>query len=302
LVHRVQGADSTVKTFTFHCGDPNYDELPWVEQMLAKTKHPACYCRLTADEVPALFDRVARHQDEPFGGLPTLGMAKVHERAVQEGVVVLLDGNGLDEGWAGYEYYQRAASVDASQAPVQGSRHPSTRPDCLNPDFAALSQPLPSPISHLPSPMSALQALQYRDLRFAKIPRAMRFADRVSMMFSRELREPFLDHRIIELGLRQPAERKIRNGQGKYLLRALAASLLPLGLREAPKRSVQTPQREWLRGLLEPWANERVHRALAAHPDWFAPSSLLPALSAYLSGTGDNSFFVWQWLSAAAAR
>jgi asparagine synthase (glutamine-hydrolysing) len=324
LVHRVQGADSAVKTFTFYCGDPNYDEIPWVEQMLAKTKHPACYCRLTVDEVPALFDRVARYQDEPFGGLPTLGMAKVHERAVQEGVVVLLDGNGLDEGWAGYEYYQRAASIDAAQAPVQGSRDPSTRPDCLNPDFAALALgrdgPLGRPLERsarrsdptcstvvktlerapqsVEASPSALVALQYRDLRYAKIPRAMRFADRVSMQFSRELRDPFLDHRIIELGLRQPVERKIRNGQGKYLIRQLASCLLPIGVREAPKRPVQTPQREWLRGPLEPWVNEHVEAALGAQPTWFNSNALRPAFAGYIKGERDNSFFIWQWLSA----
>jgi asparagine synthase (glutamine-hydrolysing) len=305
LVHRTQGANSTVKTFTFYCGDPAYDELPWVQQMLAETKHPACFCRLDAEEVPELAARVQASQDEPFGGLPTLGMAKVHERAVQEGVVVLLDGNGLDEGWAGYEYYQRAAEVDAAQAPVQGSKDPSTRPGCLRPEFAALNQPLSSSVSHLPSSRSllpsfasALTALQYRDIRFAKIPRAMRFADRVSMMHSRELRNPFLDHRIVELGLRQPTERKIRKDQGKYLPRVLAASLLPPCVREAPKRPVQTPQREWLRGPLQPWVRDCVEAALAAHPYWFDADAVRSALATYLSGAGDNSFFVWQWISA----
>jgi asparagine synthase (glutamine-hydrolysing) len=315
LVHRIQGADSAIKTFTFHCGDPAYDELPWVEQMLAQTKHPACFCKLSVDDVPALAARVQESQDEPFGGLPTLGMAKVHERAAREGVVVLLDGNGLDEGWAGYEYYQRAEQVDSSKAPVQGSRDPSTRPDCLNPDFAALAVPVPATafsfqLSALCPPSSGvcpqsstlnsqpLASLQYRDLRFAKIPRAMRFADRVSMMFSRELREPFLDHRIIELGLRQPATRKIQNGQGKWLVRRLAERILPEGVREAPKRPVQTPQREWLRGPLQSWLNERVEQALAANPDWFNETRLRAALGSFLSGSGDNSFFIWQWLSA----
>jgi asparagine synthase (glutamine-hydrolysing) len=293
LVHRIQGAESAIKTFTFYCGDPAYDELPWVEQMLTHTKHPACFCRLTAEEVPGLAARVQVSQDEPYGGLPTLGMAKVHERAVAEDVTVLLDGNGLDEGWAGYEYYQRAAQVDAGRGPVQGSKDKATCPECLNPEFAALAQPL-----ELPKPFGdPLRDLQYRDLCVAKIPRAMRFADRVSMMFSRELREPFLDHRIIELGLRQPAERKIRNGQGKWLVRRLAERILPDGVREAPKRPVQTPQREWLRGPLQPWLEASVEHALSAQPGWFNEDSLRRALRSFLSGAGDNSFFVWQWLS-----
>ncbi len=310
LVHRIQGLDSIVKTFTFHCGDPAYDETPWVQQMLAQTRHPACFCQLRVDEVPALAAQIQLSQDEPYGGIPTLGMAKVHQRALQEGVVVLLDGNGLDEGWAGYEYYQRAALVDPSQAPVQGSSDPSTRPGCLNPDFASLAQkfelrsqtstpnsPCSAQRSIVSSQWSMLSALQYRDLHSAKIPRAMRFADRVSMLYSRELREPFLDHRIVELGLRQPDGRKIRNGQGKILPRLLAASMLPPEVHKAPKRPIQTPQREWLRGPLRKWATDCVEAALAYQPGWFDQHAVRSALSSFLRGHGDNSFYIWQWIS-----
>lgn len=295
LVHRIQGAESSVKTFTFHCGDDRYDELPWVRQMLEGTRHPACFCLLSPSEIPELAARVQRAQDEPYGGFPTLGMAKVHERAAAEGVVVLLDGNGLDEGWAGYEYYGRADKIKGTQAPVQGASGRVTRPECLSPEFAALAEELRM-ASLLPG--DSLARLQYRDIRHAKIPRAMRFADRVSMMFSRELREPFLDHRILELGLRQPAHRKIRDGQGKWLVRRLAARLLPRGVREAPKRPVQTPQREWLRGPLAGWAEAQVGAALESRPDWFLGDACRRELRSYLSGDGDSSFHIWQWISA----
>ena len=43
---------------------------------------------------------------------------------------------------------------------------------------------------------------QYRDLFYTKIPRALRFNDRISMMFSTELREPFLDYRLVNLPFR----------------------------------------------------------------------------------------------------
>lgn len=294
LVHSIQGRESEVKTFTFYCGNPDYDETPWVRQMLAETRHPACFCLLTPEEIPALAARTQFYQDEPFGGFPTLGMAKVHERARAEGVTVLLDGNGMDEAWAGYEYYARAAALDASQGPVQGSRSRSTRPDCLKPEFARQAEPF-TPARPFGEPLSDLQ---YRDLRHAKIPRAMRFADRVSMMHSRELREPFLDHRIVELGLRQPPERKVRDGQGKWLPRQVAQQLLPDGVREAPKRPVQTPQREWLRGPLAGWAEGCIEAALAGMGrEWLDADRVRAAWQEYRSGEGDNSFPVWQWIS-----
>ncbi len=294
LVRRIQGPESTVKTFTFHCGDPGYDETPWVEQMLVGSRHPACFCRLNVEEVPALAAQVQRHQDEPFGGFPTLGMAKVHERARAEGVTVLLDGNGMDEGWAGYEYYARARSIDPSVGPVQGSKSVSKNPACLTVEFAALARSFSAPKLF----GDAVRDLQYRDIRYAKIPRAMRFADRVSMMFSRELREPFLDHRILELGLRQPLERKIRNGQGKWLPRQVAAQLLPEGVREAPKRPVQTPQREWLRGPLKDWVEGQLQTVLTQFGgSWLDASAVRNAWQRYQAEGADNSFFLWQWIN-----
>jgi len=294
LVHRLQGNDSSVKTFTFFCGDPAYDETPWVEKMLEATKHPSFFCRLSADEVPELAARVQSFQDEPFGGLPTLGMAKVHERAAAEGVIVLLDGNGLDEGWAGYDYYARARDVDASVGPVQGSTGKTKQGACLVADFARLALPfvLARPFG------DALLDLQYRDIMQAKIPRAMRFADRVSMMYSRELREPFLDHRIVELGLRQPADRKIRDSQGKWLPRQIAAQLVPGGVREAPKRPVQTPQREWLRGPLKGWVETQLEIVLGEFGgSWFDEAAMRQRWSDYQQQGGDNSFFLWQWVN-----
>jgi asparagine synthase (glutamine-hydrolysing) len=294
LTRRLKGAAAPLATFTFHCGDPAYDETPWVEQMLQGGGQRAFFCRLDAAEVPALAASVQAHQDEPLGGLPTLGMAKVHARARDEGVVVLLDGNGIDETWAGYEYYARADAVDFSLGPVQASRSGAVRADCLDPEFAALARGASFP-RVFGDPVADLQV---RDLVAAKIPRAMRFADRVSMMYSRELREPFLDHRVVELGLRQPASRKIRDGQGKWLVRHVSRALLPEGVREAPKRAVQTPQREWLRGPLAAWAAERIEAALGGWgAAWLEPAKVRAAFRAYLESGADNSFPIWQWVS-----
>jgi asparagine synthase (glutamine-hydrolysing) len=209
-------------------------------------------------------------------------------------VTVLLDGNGIDEGWAGYDYYTRAEVVNASSGPLQGTRALPTRSDCLQPEFAALAEPF-----RFSSPFGdPLRDLQYRDLRFAKIPRCMRFADRVSMMYSRELREPFLDYRILELGLRQPIGRKIRDGQTKWLPRRVAEGLLPDGVRQAPKRALQTPQREWLRGPLADWADDCIEDGLSSWGNqWFDAGRLRAAWRDYLQFGGDNSFPVWQWIT-----
>ena len=287
LVQRVQGPESDIHAFTFVTGDPAYDELPWVEQMLARTRHPLVVCSLSPGEVPALAESVARSADEPFGGLPTLAYARLFERARELGVIVLLDGQGMDEQWAGYDYYRTV--VNGSAPLVQGLTQSSVRPQCLSPELHPLFWEPPAPFP------DRLRNLQYRDIRHTKIPRALRYNDRASMRSSTELREPFLDHRLVELALRQPPERKIRDGRQKWMFRSLAAELLPKGVVEAPKRPLQTPQREWLRGPLRGWADGQIERALAS--GWLDADAVRREWRAFCAGEGDNSYFVWQWIS-----
>ena len=292
LVQMVQGAGSSVTAYTFTTGDARYDELPWVRQMLAATHHPSAECLLVVQDVPDMARRVFFHQDAPFGGLPTLAYGRLFERARQDGVIVLLDGQGMDEQWAGYDYYLDVAHSTALPI-VQGARDPAMRPACLTPALRALAE-----ICETGAPFpDALRNAQYRDICFTKLPRALRFNDRVSMQYSTELREPFLDHRLVELAFRQPAERKIRGGVTKWFLRQVVRDQLPGSVWEAPKRAVQTPQREWFRGPLRAWVEDQVDAALAGHAgSWLDARAVRAELRRYMAGEGDNSFYVWQWV------
>ncbi len=293
LIDRLQLDNTNVNAFTFTTGDERYDELPWVTKMIANTGHPLIVSELKAADVPELAKSVQFHQDEPFAGLPTLAYAKLFESARENGSIVLLDGNGMDEQWAGYDYYLRSSNGGQASL-VQGTKESPVRPECLTREFRALAEPVEFPKSF----PDTLRNVQYRDAVYTKIPRAMRFNDRISMRSSVELREPFLDHRLFELAFRQPAERKIDTFQGKVMLRKIAKGLIAEGLSEAPKRPMQTPQREWLREELRDWVYETVGYALNnVGGSWLDSDAVASTLDEFNKGRGDNSFFIWQWIS-----
>jgi len=137
----------------------------------------------------------------------------------------------------------------------------------------------------------------YRDLRFTKLPRVLRMNDRLSMAFSRELREPYLDHRLVELMFRLPARQKIRDGATKYILRHAMMGRLPDGVCSTEKRPVVTPQREWLRGALRPFVAEVIHSRSFAERGWFDAARVRQEYRKFCEGGGENSFFVWQWVN-----
>jgi asparagine synthase (glutamine-hydrolysing) len=293
MVDDFTGHDANIAAYTFYTGNPQYDELPWVEMMLEHTGNPLHKVLLGAGEVAQLSRKISAHEDEPYGGIPTLAYAKVFERARQNGTVVLLDGQGMDEQWAGYDYYTKGHG-----ATIQGVSQSPYRPGVLSPGFLAKAR---APVYPVPF-ADALQNLQYRDLFYTKIPRALRFNDRISMAYTTELREPFLDYRLVEFAFSRPENHKIKDGVTKAVLRDIASEYLSDGLAFAPKRPLQTPQREWLADELRPF----VENALSAIREsrienWFDQDALHAEWRRYLDGDNDSSFHIWQWLSVAAA-
>jgi len=294
LVEKAFGSTSDINTFTFFTDSVEYDEGPWVKQLLGEPTKNNHFCELRYQDVPQLCAEVQKYQEEPFGGFPTLAFSILHKRAKEVGVTVLLDGNGIDEGWAGYDYYERAATIEMDRGPVQSARSQISLTSSLKEDFTRCKRDFVFQSGSL----DPLQNLQYRDIMFAKIPRAMRFADRVSMMHSRELREPFLDHRILELGLVQPAINKIRNGVRKYLVRQAGKGLINHAVLDAFKRPVQTPQREWLKNELKSWTTDHIENVLSSEVRvWLDAEKVRSFWKHYQQYDADNSFPVWQLIS-----
>lgn len=290
VIHAANESSASVTAYTFTCGDADYDELPWVRAMIEQTPHPLKEVRLHPEDVPGLAASVMAIADEPYGGIPTLAYAKLFEQARHDGTVVLLDGQGMDEQWAGYDYY----ASKGLQRLVQGATDSPIRPDCMSREFHALADlgmVIPEPW------IDDLRNMQYRDLFWKKLPRALRYNDRASMRASTELREPFLDHQVVACAFSQPENRKLRDGQRKAFLRQLVVELLPVGIVEAPKRAVQTPQREWLRGPLKEWVHDMVDTGMRAHATWLDCNRVLAELDRFDKGYSDNSYYVWQWIT-----
>lgn len=278
--------DVSIEAFSFYCNDERYDELPWVEEIIAHTNKPLNEVLLTATEVPELDKKISYYQDEPYGGIPTIAYARIFEVARQRNVIVLLDGNGIDEAWAGYDYYH-----NNSNNIVQGVKKSPFKPQVLADEFLnkAREEVYPTPFEE------PLLNKQYRDLFYTKLPRALRFNDRISMMNSTELREPFLDHRLVEYAFALPADMKMRNNEVKWALRELTGNYLKSELVFAPKRPLQTPQREWLTEDLIDWVEEKITK-LATH-SWFDQDKLKEAWEGFKLSDKENTFFLWQWLS-----
>ena len=108
--------------------------------------------------------------------------------------------------------------------------------------------------------------------------------DRAAMGVSLETRIPFLNHKVVELAWRLPLHMKIRNGQGKWLLRELLFKHVPRKLIERPKQGFSLPIADWLRGPLREWAEELLNEPRLKNEGYFHPKPIRIAWEEHLKG------------------
>jgi asparagine synthase (glutamine-hydrolysing) len=103
----------------------------------------------------------------------------------------------------------------------------------------------------------ALEAYGLFDLTNYLRNTLLRDADVMGMAHALEIREPLLDHRLVERAMTLPGAWKLAPGQNKPFL-ARAVPELPVASSVRPKMGFTLPLETWLRGPLRGWAEERL--------------------------------------------
>lgn len=268
------------------------------------------------------------HQEHPFYSCSIYAQWCVMRLAKEHGVTVLLDGQGADEILAGYHsyfgsYYKallssgrfrefltslvaytRQHSASALPMVILQMFPPRTqtrikqliRPRCLRHEFERESAVPPSASRQRFG--DELSDELYETLTRSSLPALLRYADRNSMAFSRELRLPFLDHRLVEFLFSIPPDQRLRGTTTKVVLRNAIKGLVPEEVRtRKDKIGYAPPQAKWLRRELREWAEGILHSKRFRQREWIDADSALKALARFLSGKSSLHSLVWRWAS-----
>lgn len=246
------------KTFTiYYKGKDQVDERPWVKEVLRTYPNmDPVYCSPSEHEIAASYEHMMRSHDVPMPRSSVISYYFLTKAAVQNGIKVMLDGQGADEYLAGYSScferliggYLRNLNIVKALKTLRcyaTRRNVGRRAMARKSLASAVKSERDLSIDEFLSDRASLgfdDDLEFELKRFGGsrlkqhlyhlmfttfMPSLLHYEDRVSMAFSIENRVPFLNHRLIEFVHSLPDEDLLFLGQTKYILRASLNGLLP---------------------------------------------------------------------------
>lgn len=265
-------------TYTARFHDINYDEGRYINTLSKEIKLNIHECFPSQNTITKELDKIFYHQEEPFGSLSIIAQWEVMKLAKEKNTIVLLDGQGADEVFAGYfKYYipylyeiRRTKMADFKKEEKAIENHLGVASFLTRKDkYRMISPSIYDNLANVTRKYrkskigldlnkefkeenfsgislfhrdNNLNNFLYNDIFKYGLGKLLRFSDRNAMAHSREVRLPYLSHKIVEFIFSLPASYKINNGWTKYILRKSMEDIVPKSIiYRKDKKGFQAP-------------------------------------------------------------
>lgn len=301
-----------VKTFSIGFEEDEYSELPYARKV-AQHFHTDHHEFIVKYDLVSVLPQLVWAFDEPFGDssmLPTYFVSKL----AREHVTVVLSGDGGDEIFAGYNQYRREYLIHRIPSPVRallsygssfmpdgmrgkqrlatwrkdyGTRH--IEAGMLFPDYGRIELYTPDFYEQVCDHHPFERHLElYRSVRHLDVTAAMQSVDvrayladdilvkvdKASMFNSLETRAPLLDHVLGEYVTSLQPSLRMRHGTQKYLLKKIAAEMIPAEVLNRPKQGFSIPLTQWFRNDVSSYAHDILSSQRSRQRGIFQPQFL----------------------------
>ena len=274
------------KTFSVGFDYKDFNETNYAMELSDKLGIENYRKMVTADEFFEVLPQIQYHMDEPQSNLSSVPLWFLAQLAAEQ-VTVVLSGEGADELFAGYAYYEdvpslarfkrvvprgirRALGNFVADKPYFKGRNfllkaaempekwftgqafvyrPDEIDDIVRPEYAGGPDAfeLCAPVYDRVQDFCDLSKRQYLDMNMWLPGDILLKADKMCMAHSLELRVPFLDKKVMEFAQHIPARFRVNENGNKQVVRHAANRVLPDEWATRPKKGFPVPLKFWLR-------------------------------------------------------
>jgi asparagine synthase (glutamine-hydrolysing) len=113
------------------------------------------------------------------------------------------------------------------------------------------------------------------------------------MSRSLETRVPFLDKNVVKMAWRLPTSMKIRNNEGKWILKQILNKYVPKEYFDRPKMGFGIPLGDWLRDELREWAEDLLNKNNLESEGYFNANLVIKLWNEHQSKKRDWQSILW---------
>jgi asparagine synthase (glutamine-hydrolysing) len=335
LMHEMGIRDIRTFTVAYDFG-PEYDETRYARMVAEKfgTRHREVF--VTPEEFKDFIPSLIWHMDEPVTESAAISLFFVSKMAREDVVVVLSGegSDEVFGGYPIYKYMQtleryrllpaalrqsvinpvlnrlggkwnkyteisnrplaeRYTGVSFYETPVKNSLY---RPEIKNLFNGSAMPGLVRRYYEKTEGLDPLLRMMYLDVKSWLPDDLLIKADKMTMATSVELRVPFLDHRVVELGGSIPPRYRIKGWETKYILKKAMEPYLPKEILYRSKMGFPTPLAMMFKGPLSGYVAEVLESERFLDRGYFRPETVRGMVRQHAAGEKDHHRVLWQLL------
>jgi len=205
------------------------------------------------EEVLKRLPEAVQAMSEPMVGQDAVAFYLLSEQVSQH-VKVVQSGQGADEVFAGYFWFPRIQQDNLTDGVERFAKYYFDRDhseflETVSDDYRGedYTSKIISDLLNRPNADSYIDRVLHLDVNTLIVDDPVKRVDNMTMAFGLEARVPFLDHYLVELAARMPAEMKLQSG-GKHVLKQISRGIVPDAVIDRPKGYFPMPALKYVRG------------------------------------------------------
>ncbi len=328
-----------IDTFTYDFKDSSlYGESIQAAKNAKKLNVNNFLYTLTPKDIIENFDKLTKILESPFTSIRLFGVYGLYKLARSKGYNVIMEGAGGDEILGGYNYNILPFILDKSKSKkeklenlvkfslkssrnteleilyrlsalkIQGASTTDCTPfvdiNSFNRDY--LDHTIDEKFFELKASnfknfhiMNNLQKSQIQDIQDIKLPRNLKFTDRLSMVNNIETRLPFLNQDFAKYCFNLKNSVKIKNGVNRWIMKKALKKVTKNLSFAKNKKSIADPQTLWFKKNLKNYFIDNISSSKFKNMGIFDQKYILNKYNRFIKGEKlDSSFQFFQILSS----